>query len=131
MVDDLVQLLGRSQFDIRKEVGYTLSHIATVHRHLSLLVDRGAVTCFCDLLRASSSDNEAPLVALHFLEQVLTHHPSGVRIVEEAGGIEAMETLQVHTNPELYSPASAIIDKFYSDYSEGDLTGDEEGGMQT
>ena len=56
--------------------------------------------------------------------------PGGVRIVEEADGIAALEALQVHENPQLYQHALHLIDEFYGeDADNGSM--DEKGQTDT
>eukprot|EP00727_Mastigamoeba_balamuthi_P013369 m51a1_g8655 putative importin subunit alpha-2-like (1742) ;mRNA; r:44229-60225 len=115
---DLVRLVVGSQFEIRKEVAYALMNLSVDRAAMIAAVDQGALAGFFALLRAAPYDIEVAGMALSFIEMVLAAHPSGVRLVEEGGGIEAMETLQVHDNEGLYAQASALIDRYYSSVPE-------------
>ncbi|GBG65731.1 hypothetical protein CBR_g52325 [Chara braunii] len=83
--------------------------------HLVSVVDRGCVPGFIALVR--SLDIEAAKLGLQFLELVLRAMPDrrGPQVVEKEDGIEAMESLQNHSNDELRAMSNHLIDKFFGE----------------
>ncbi|KAH3745844.1 importin subunit alpha-2 [Pelomyxa schiedti] len=110
----MVEVLATANFDARKEMSYAIANLCR-EKHVELVVAAGAISPMCELLESSAHDNEVPDVIMFFLDQVMHFHPQGTTLVEEAGGISALETLHFHKNPELHRKASALIDKYFTE----------------
>jgi importin subunit alpha-1 len=97
-----------------------------VVRHLEAVVRAGCVPGFLALIR--SPDQEAARLGIQFVEMVLRALPNsaGVRLVEEADGIDALESLQFHDNEELRTMANSMVDKYYGE----EYGMEEEGGQE-
>ncbi|KAD4384399.1 hypothetical protein E3N88_24567 [Mikania micrantha] len=108
----LLQLLAGAPFDIKKEVAYVLGNLCVAPAdglgrpsllldHLVSFVRNGCLFGFIDLVR--QADLEAARIGLHFIELVLRGMPNGEgrKLVEKAGGIDAIERFQVHENEDL------------------------------
>lgn len=97
---------------------------AVVLSHLEAVVQAGCLPGFLALVR--SPDQEAARLGVQFVEVVLRALPNGkgVKLVEEADGIDALESLQFHGNDELRSMANNLVDRYY-----GENYGMEEEGL--
>jgi len=116
----LTNLLRNSQFDIQKEVAYALSNLTTDGRYISAIVEAGVVPSFLTLLR--TPDSEVAMLALNFIEMVLSLHPKGPQIIEKADGIDALESLQFHENQSLFNLANKLVDEYFGENYCGDDT---------
>ena len=127
MVDGLLHQLSKGDFGVRKEACWALSNalttgeVATVHR----LVAKGSIEPLVQAL--SVDDARIVQVALEAVTAVLEAGgpPAGGTeysiLVEEAGGVDALETLQEHSNNDIYEKAVSIIETYF-----GVVDGDED-----
>ena len=124
----LEQLSGSSEWDVRKEACWVVSNLASVgqtcHIH-DQLVEHGAIAPLCELL--STADVKVLLVAMEALEAILrmgSDVPSKLvrytQLVDEAGGIDLLETLQEHENSSVYVKAVSIIENYFGGETEGE-----------
>ncbi|GAQ85782.1 Karyopherin (importin) alpha [Klebsormidium nitens] len=127
------RLLQEAAFDVKKEAGFALANMcaapggggAVVLSHLEAVVRAGCLPGFLALVR--SPDQEAARLGVQFAEVVLRALPNGrgVKLVEEADGIDALESLQYHGNDELRNMANSLVDRYY-----GEEYGMEEEGLE-
>eukprot|EP01104_Vermistella_antarctica_P019163 TRINITY_DN7381_c0_g1_i1.p1 TRINITY_DN7381_c0_g1~~TRINITY_DN7381_c0_g1_i1.p1 ORF type:complete len:719 (+),score=172.66 TRINITY_DN7381_c0_g1_i1:156-2312(+) len=134
LVVGLCELFVATAFDVRKDCAFALWHLIVAAKVkakeatptndpvaevlVALLQLDGVLWAMMDLLRVR--DVEANDIGLKLVEAVLAHHPSGVSLVENAEGIDALEALETHGNEELYRHASALVDRYYGeDYDDG------------
>ena len=123
----LFALLRSASFDIQREAGHALYNLCRCGegRFLPVVLPRvpeGAASSsnptvillrvFFDFLR--SRDGEAILIALRVVELLLSVHPDGVRVVEQEGGIDALEAVQTGVdNAQLVDYAHKLVDRFF------------------
>jgi len=128
LVPSLIRLVGEEEFDIRKEAAYALCNACTggSQQTLSGLVYHGVVGSLCSLLEAP--DAELIFAVLEALLAVLDAGEAGasgganrcVQLIEEAGGCERLEALQMHENQDVYAKAAQILDSYFGEEGEVD-----------
>ncbi|ONK62535.1 uncharacterized protein A4U43_C07F5090 [Asparagus officinalis] len=122
----LLHLLSTAQFDIRKEVAYTLANLCVspaegsrepniILDHLVSLIKHGCLPRFINLVR--SADIEGARLGLQFMEVVMRGMPNGEgpKLVEKEDGIDAMERFQFHENEEMRCMANSLVDKYFGE----------------
>ena len=115
----LEQLDQGSEWDVRKEAGWVISNICTSGQpvHLNTLVECGVIAPLCDLLDVG--DSKIVVLGLEALDAILKVGETGgdnvyVEAVQDADGIERLENLQEHENPEIYKKTISIIETYFS-----------------
>ena len=108
----LEQMGNATEWEVRKEASWVISNIASAGKmkHIVCLVELGAITPLCELLNVG--DSKILLVAMEALESIMKHGDYA-DIVEEAGGLDLLESLQEHENQEVYERAVSIIEKHF------------------
>ena len=104
-------------WDVKKEATWVVSNILSggTAAHVTRLVEFGAVQPLVDLL--DKDDAKIVLVALDALEVILKLGAVGgvaaTTLVDEAGGVEAVEGLQHHENAKIYEKSVALIETYF------------------
>lgn len=87
-------------------------------QHLTELVGAGVLPPFCNLLEAK--DWDVIIVVLDGLTNIL-HAAEKIGqvervaiMIEQAGGLDKIETLQHHPNEQVYQKSMAILDAYFS-----------------
>mmetsp|Transcript_7307 Transcript_7307/g.11517 ORF Transcript_7307/g.11517 Transcript_7307/m.11517 type:complete len:238 (+) Transcript_7307:1704-2417(+) len=125
----LVDILQKSQFDLRKEAVYALFNVASQLHILSILVEKHEIIpSILDLIKID--DVDLIKICLMFTEVILASNKKFVSMVEEAGGIEALETVQTHPNTELWDHAGPVVDKYWGEDAYDDSDQDEKSREQ-
>lgn len=116
LIPSLIRSVEIDEFDVRKEAAYALCNACTggSQQVLSGLVYHGVVKSLCSLLEAP--DSELIFAVLEGLHAVLDAGEVGanggtnrcVQLVEECGGVDRLEQLQLHENAEVYAKASQV-----------------------
>jgi len=101
----LSQMSPSAEWDVRKEATWVVSNIATggTRQHIMQLVEHGAIKSICDLLDVG--EVRILLVAMEALEAILKQSSevsNYAQLVDEAEGIDKLESLQDHENNEVY-----------------------------
>lgn len=133
----LTSLLVSDQLDLQQEAAYGIWNIASHSQEILVQASKNekVIGAFVALVRAQS----APVVrcALSFLQIICQNVPGGPRVVEMAGGLEAIDDVHYsgQADPDLQAAAGSIVDKFYGEdgYASSDEDGDgdaAEGGQQ-
>ncbi|CAM9464922.1 unnamed protein product [Ectocarpus sp. 8 AP-2014] len=131
----LTLLLLSDQLDLQQEAAHGIWNIVAHDSELLLQAakDDRVMGAYVALVRAQSP----PVVrcALSFLQLVCQNVPGGPRMVESAGGLEAIDDVHYsgQADPELQEAAGAIVDRFFGDdgYESSDEGGDEETDTET
>ena len=147
----LYDILARGNFDLQREAAHALYNLMrvgegkpgqsqqvhhTVSPSMHLVVPRhepnnsaggGEVTL--NLLRSlfdllKSRDPEATLISLRMIELILRYHPDGLMLVQDNGGIDALESVQTQENAELVAYSHRLVDEFFG-VNEFDIDKDE------
>lgn len=130
LVPSLIRCASEEEYDIKKEAVYALCNAimggspATV----SGLVYMGALRPLCALLEAP--DTELVFAILEGVGAALeagerSRAASGgvnrcVELVDEAGGCDRLEALQLHENQMVYTKAAQLLDEYFMDGAEAE-----------
>ena len=119
-----MQLLAMADFDVKKEAAWAISNATSggTPEQIRFLVSQQCIRPLCDLLTVQ--DNRIINVALEGIENILKlgeedKEKSGAelndfsRLVEEAEGMDKLETLQSHANDEIYGRAVKILETYF------------------
>ena len=129
----LVSILQTEEFDIKKEAAWAISNATSGGdpHQIRQLVEAGVIKPMCDLL--VSLDAKIIMVALEGLENILrvgkqdaqmvdaqrvNENNRYARMLEECGGLEALEQLQQHDNDDLYLKAGGVIRDYWGTVDE-------------
>ncbi|MEW5301142.1 MAG: hypothetical protein WDW36_004021 [Sanguina aurantia] len=121
----LIGLLSTAEFDIKKEAAWAISNATSggTADQIKFLVHTGCIKPLCDLLVAN--DTRIITVALEGLENILKvgetikKLPGGdgtnpfSQLVEDAEGLDKIESLQDHPNEDLYEKAVHILEVYF------------------
>lgn len=123
---DLIEIINRAEVRTRKEAAWAITNATSGGSidQIDYLVSRGAVKALCGLLNVA--DNKMIQVALNGLENILKSGQAQAGqpgfeegnnkyavLVEECGGLDKIEYLQSHENPEIYQRAYNLIEKYF------------------
>eukprot|EP01047_Picozoa_sp_COSAG01_P010628 COSAG01_NODE_454_length_16827_cov_61.424199_3_plen_570_part_00 len=135
LVPPLIQLLAMADFDVRKEAAWAVSNATSggTPEQIRYLVQQQCIRPLCDLLTVQ--DPRIINVALEGIENILKlgeddKEKTGAeindfsRMIEEADGMDKLETLQSHANDEIYQRAVKILETYFG------LEEDEVAGIQ-
>lgn len=127
----LIDIINRAEVRTRKEATWAITNATTggTAEQIKYLVDIGSIQALCALL--GIMDNKMVHVALNGLENILkageamshekmANDPQVTDVVneyamaiEQCGGLDKIEYLQSHENPEIYQKAYSMIEKFF------------------
>ena len=129
----IIHHMETGEFGIKKEATWAVSNAASGDtRHIEYMASHGAIRALCGVLRCH--DARTVSVALDGLACFLeagqarcnaagdpntrtSTHPSGANpfacMVEEAGGLDAIEAAHDHMNEDVSEKAAALIDTYF------------------
>jgi importin subunit alpha-1 len=125
LIPPLIMLLREAEFDIQKEAAWAISNATSggTSKQIRFLVAQGAIPALVDLF--SCTDPKIILVALEGVENILkvgkkkATETSSMNpfcdLVEEAGGLDALENLQRHDNEDIYDKSIRILRDFFEE----------------
>jgi len=123
---ELIEIINRAEVRTRKEAAWAITNATSGGsiEQVDYFVQCGAIQALCGLLQVA--DNKMIQVAMNGLENILKagQAQAGLPgfedgnnkyavIVEECGGLDKIEFLQSHENPEIYQRAYNMIEKFF------------------
>jgi importin subunit alpha-1 len=124
IIPPLIQLLGNAEFDIRKEAAWAISNATSGGKpeQIMYLVQQGCIPPLCDLLLVH--DAKIITVALEGLENILKVGDQEAKnngldqnqmatYINEAGGLDKIEGLQVHENHTIYNKVLKIMTRYF------------------
>lgn len=122
IVPPLIELLANAEFDIKKEAAWAISNATSggTHQQIKYLVSCGCIKPLCDLINCS--DARIVTVALEGLENILKVGEADrtdeapnlfAQYVDEADGLEKIESLQNHTNNDIYEKAMRLLETYF------------------
>jgi hypothetical protein len=135
LVPILLRILDKDDFFVKKEAAWAVSNITNngTKKHLRGLAQVGALQTFCRLL--DCNDPKIVIVALEAIENILRVGQEDAAkegkdnpycdFVEEANGLDKLETLQRHDNTTIYDKSVKIIQTFFRE--DDDAMGEETG----
>jgi len=116
----LIEIINRAEVRTRKEAAWAITNATSGGSidQIEYLVSVGAIPALCELLNAA--DNKMIQVALNGIENILKagRAREGNKyavLVEECRGLDRIEFLQSHENPEIYQRAYNLIEKYFGD----------------
>jgi importin subunit alpha-1 len=131
LINPLIKILEQTDFDVKKEAAWAISNATSggTDEQIKYMVDRGALKPLCDLLTVK--DVKIVHVALEALDNILA---SGVRLankfgdvnniyadlIEEAEGLDKLESLQTHKDVEIYEKALKILEEHFGGESDNE-----------
>ncbi|KAL0744326.1 hypothetical protein Bca4012_085839 [Brassica carinata] len=123
----LVNLLRNSEFDVKHEAAWAICNAIAggSYKQIMFLVKQDCIKPLCDIL--TSSDTQVVMLCLEALEKILkvgeacnTRHAEGqtnvnphAQLIEDAEGLEKIESLQSHENSEIYEMAVKILETYW------------------
>lgn len=123
----LLEVLTKGEHRTRKEAAWAISNAACggSNEQQRYLVEIGAIAHMCHLLQTETSEPRILEIVMDGLEKILRVgkmyaaandgvNPHAV-LVEECGGMDAIEALQSHENESVYKRSSTLIKKYFSD----------------
>ncbi|KAK7273481.1 hypothetical protein RIF29_14532 [Crotalaria pallida] len=132
LIGPLVILLQNAEFDIKKEAAWAISNATSggTHEQIKYLVSQGCIKPLCELLICP--DPRIITVCLEGLENILKvgevekniGNTGDVNIyaqmIDDAEGLEKIESLQSHDNNEIYEKAVKILETYWLEDGEDD-----------
>ncbi|CAN8073915.1 unnamed protein product [Agarophyton chilense] len=134
IIPPLIYTLSHADFDIKKEAAWAISNATSggTSQQIKFLVNNGAIEPLCNLLTV----HEVRIVgvALEGLENILRvgqkeKETAGAdmneyaRDIESVGGLDKIETLQQHSNQDVYEKAVRILEVFFMAEEEEEIEG--------
>eukprot|EP01051_Picozoa_sp_SAG22_P003648 SAG22_NODE_180_length_16069_cov_5.323231_15_plen_1459_part_00 len=126
LIPPLVQVLMQGDFDIKKEVAFAISNVTTggTPEQIRYLVTQQCIRPLCDLLTVR--DSRIVNAALQGIENILklgkddkealgAAENEYAGYVEEADGMNKLETLQSHANDEVYQRAIKVLETYFGE----------------
>jgi len=124
LIPPVVHLLTHGEFDVKKEAAWVISNACSTGTadQVKYLVTVHCIEPLCTLL--SCNDSRTIIVALDALNNILrvgkeefgSTADSGnafATIMEECGGLDALESIQLHDDAQIYQRASGILVDFF------------------
>lgn len=134
IIPPLIQILTNADFDVKKEAAWAISNATSGGTPLQIkyLVEQGCIEPLCNLLTVH--DARIVSVALEGLENILrvgqkekdtsgAEYNDYARAIEAVGGLDKIETLQQHSNQEVYEKAVRILEVFFMADEEEEIDG--------
>jgi len=123
IIPHLIQLLTHAEYEIKKEAAWALSNATSggAPEQIRYLVAQGCIKPLCDLLVVS--DVRIVNVALEALENILKVGEADAKesgtnqytqFIDQADGLEKIESLQNHPNNEIYKKAVDILETYFA-----------------
>ncbi|KAJ5075956.1 importin alpha [Anaeramoeba ignava] len=127
IVERLVEILKTDKYEIRKEVSWVLSNAITggSPEQIKAIAQEDCIESLCNLLEIN--DNKIFIVVLDALKSILQfgeeHFEENIyaKYLEEIGAVSKIETLQKHSNDEVYEKASDLIHLYFWEPSDNDV----------
>jgi hypothetical protein len=128
LIYPLVQILATGEPKTKKEACWAICNATSGGLNkpdqVKFLVNEGCIKPLCDIL--GGLDNKIIVVALDGLDNILRvgemekpNTMDGLNpyalLIEECGGLDMIQQLQVHENNDVYKKTFQIIDKYYND----------------
>lgn len=120
----IIHVLAKGEFKAQKEAVWAVTNLTAGGnvQQVCKLIEAGVIKPLCDLL--TIKDAKIILVMLDAIANMLVtavkmnYKEQLCLLIEEAGGVDKIETLQQHENNDVYKAALGIIDRFFSEDEE-------------
>ena len=117
LIPQLIEVLSDGEFKTQKEAARAVSNFTVwgAPVQIKYLVGQGAIPPMCSLLKAK--DAQVIQAVLEGLQNILRHsgdeHLNVVNSIEESGGLDLIDSLQLHNSSVIYHLAFTIIDRYF------------------
>lgn len=123
---ELIEIITRAEVRTRKEAAWAITNATSggTIEQVNYLVQCGAIPALCNLLNVV--DNKMIQVALNGIDNILKAGQAQAEMpgsedsnnkfadmLESCGGLDKIEYLQSHENPEIYQRAFNLIEKYF------------------
>jgi len=118
LIPYIIKALAEGEFQTQKEAAWAISNLTVsgVPCQVAYAVQSGCIPPFCNLLGVQ--DPQIIHIVLDGLTNIMKMAADEVEkiciIIEECGGLDRIEVLQNHENPDIYKLAYQIIEKYFS-----------------
>lgn len=131
IIDKLIHILQRDESEIKKEAVWAVSNstASASFSQFASLVDRGIIKALVQTLKMT--EPRVLAVALEGLDNILKSGEEHFKrsgqenrfcvVLENEGGIELIEALQMHPNHQIYQRALKLLENYFQDENEGIL----------
>ncbi|OAF69679.1 Importin subunit alpha-1 [Intoshia linei] len=124
-IEKVIQLLSHKDVAIKKEAAWVISNLAINGSKVNVeyIISLHIVPPLCELLNIN--DVELIRVVLDAIKAILKHEPVSIALlIEDCGGLDAIETLQHSNNEDIYMLVTSIIQQYfcYDEDGEQELT---------
>ncbi|GLJ07253.1 hypothetical protein SUGI_0062890 [Cryptomeria japonica] len=130
IIPPLLYLLANGEFEVKKEAAWAVSNATSggTNNQIKYLVGQGCIRPLCDLLICL--DSRIISVCLEGLDHILRvgeaekdmGNTGGVnmyaRLIEDAEGLDKIESLQIHEKAEVYEKSVKILEMYFADDEE-------------
>lgn len=124
LLPQVIEQLRVGEWDVRREACWVISNVATSGSpdHLKHIVELGVLGPLSELL--GQADVKIITTSLDAIEAVLkSGEKTGqlehlIQLMNECGGIEALENLQEHQNAKIYNRALSLLETFFEEEEE-------------
>lgn len=119
LIPDIVRLLDRGDFQTQKEAAWAVSNltISGKKEQVVVLIENKVIPPLCNLLTVK--DPQIVQVCLDGIGNILRMAGENYHVIadmiESAGGVDKIESLQQSENDEIYKLAFEIIEQYFSD----------------
>jgi HEAT repeat protein len=122
--EKLVQMVDEDLYEIQREAGWSISNTTALKEPsiIQQVVEKKGLQAMCSVLK-QKTDAKTSVVLLEGLKNCLEVGKKSfldengenpfTYIIEECGGLDTIEGLQMHTNQHVYELAVEIIEKFF------------------
>ncbi|CAF1333900.1 unnamed protein product [Adineta ricciae] len=125
LIPDVIHHLRNSELVIQKEAVWCISNLTLsgTKEQIQYIVSQHVVAPLCNLLQ--KQDAQMLQICLDALHNILKQTPDDdletvIMEIEECGGLDKIEALQIHPNKDIYQQSYDIIDKFFPNDSDDD-----------
>ncbi|XP_042191932.1 importin subunit alpha-3-like [Callorhinchus milii] len=118
----IINLMDKSDFAVQKETAWLIANLTNSGQkdQIDYLVHQNVIFPFCSLL--TMVDPQIILVVLEGISNILNTATDKTKLIahqiEECGGLQMIDQLQLHENEDIYRMAYDILDQLTSDENE-------------
>ncbi|UJR25714.1 hypothetical protein I4U23_007065 [Adineta vaga] len=125
LIPDVIHHLQHSETQIQKEAVWCISNLTMsgTKEQIHYIVSQHVIPPLCNILQ--QQDVQILQICLDALHNILKQTPDEHLVsltmeIEECGGLDKIESLQIHQNRDIYQQSYEIIDKFFPSDSDNE-----------
>lgn len=121
----VISHLSNDKFSVKYECVYVLYNMS--YKHCNTIIDYlvlcGSIKALADFIGPKTSERMINMILGTFKKFLKTGQKSGNiehyrNLIEEADGLDKIESLQYHQNGDIYKNAVELLDKYFNEYEE-------------